>query len=524
MNLSAEQASKPILAVKGVIDIGATSIRMAIAEIQPKSDFRVIDYLFQSISIGKDVFSNGLISADTIKECILALNRFKASLAEYGIQPQHAIEAFATTAVREATNRELFLDRIEMATGIRIHVLSGNETNRLTFFGVRDLIAHIKCDDTPLLVIEIGGGATDVLVIEDGFVIQNHAYRLGTLRMLEELSANANILTKELIQDEVHKNIKHIQDSLCLEKSPNILFLGSDARFICIHSGKDVLETEPCAINQADISKLTQSVSIMSSQEINAVYDIPFAEIDLLYPALLIHEQMAKSVKAKKIFVGTPSLREGILTEIAGGSTWTQDFGNQVLANALELAQRFDYEKDHSEAVQHLSTQIFDLMQPEHGLGTYHRILLQLAAMLHDIGTFISPRSHHKHSMYLIRNSEIFGLGSKDLTLVSLIARYHRRAHPNLAHLEYYQLTRSDRFLVNKLAAILRLADALDRSHTGRCRSAEFVIKGDRLKILVKGPSDFHLERTAVHSKGALFAEVYGKNPIVIAKSNTNLT
>jgi exopolyphosphatase/guanosine-5'-triphosphate,3'-diphosphate pyrophosphatase len=157
-----------------------------------------------------------------------------------------------------------------------------------------------------------------------------------------------------------------------------------------------------------------------------------------------------------------------------------------------------------------MSVRIYRALQPDFHLDPRHEFLLRIAALLHEIGGYISNRSHHKHSMYLIQNCGLFGLSREDVQLVSLIARYHRRALPSLAHPEYAALDRDRRITVSKKAAILRLADALDRSHLQQAESAAVAVSGDEIVITVAGADDLTLERLALKEKGALFEDIFG--------------
>ena len=165
-----------------------------------------------------------------------------------------------------------------------------------------------------------------------------------------------------------------------------------------------------------------------------------------------------------------------------------------------------------------LAGTLFSCLAEEHRLGPSHRLLLSVAGILHDIGIFVNPRSHHKHSMYLIQNSELFGLSRRDTFLVALIARYHRRATPKAVHQEYAALDRGDRLVVAKLAAILRVADALDRSHSRRIAGIECSREKDRFVISVPNVDDLTLEQVALQNKGDMFEEVYGMTPVLTKK------
>jgi len=156
---------------------------------------------------------------------------------------------------------------------------------------------------------------------------------------------------------------------------------------------------------------------------------------------------------------------------------------------------------------------LFDDLKEEHHLGGHERLLLRCAAILHDIGTYVHTRAHHKHSMYLIRNSDLFGLTRHDMLLVGTVSRYHRKALPSQSHPEFASLSLEDRMIVSKLAAILRVADSLDRTHRDAPRPLEFHREGERFVILVRDMEDLTVERLVLRTKGTLFTEVFGLIP-----------
>ncbi len=204
------------------------------------------------------------------------------------------------------------------------------------------------------------------------------------------------------------------------------------------------------------------------------------------------------------------NLRDGLLQEMAHRGQWNEAFVNQITRSAVELGRRFDFDEPHSMQVANLCRQLFRALQDDHHLEPKFGVILYIAAVLHEIGLFIASASHHKHSLYIINNSEIFGLSRKDVRLVGLVARYHRRASPKPTHPGYALLDRESRVIVSKLAAILRVADALERSHSQRISEIRCKREPGRLVITVPKVDDLSLEQLALMQKGSLFEETFG--------------
>jgi exopolyphosphatase / guanosine-5'-triphosphate,3'-diphosphate pyrophosphatase len=187
----------------------------------------------------------------------------------------------------------------------------------------------------------------------------------------------------------------------------------------------------------------------------------------------------------------------------------------QGIASAASLGRKFHYDEAHARHVADLGLAIFDSLVREHGLGGHERLLLEVASLVHDIGTFIKTSGHHKHGEYIVANSEIFGLSRVDLTIIANVVRYHRKAPPSSTHVNFIALPREDRIVVMKLAAIARVADALDRGHDQRVRDASFERREERFVIRATGATDLSLERLSLAEKGDMFEDVFGLEPIL---------
>lgn len=495
-----------------VIDIGTTAVRMTLAEIHDKN-VRILDFLQQAVSLGKDTFMKGKLDKASIEECVKALRSFKRTMNEHGITRRDQIRAVATTAVREAENRDAFLDRVYMATGIEVDVLDEADTTRLTYLSVQPYIqSDPLLSRSRVLVAEVGGGSTELLMLQKNNVNLSSTYRLGSLRMhqtLESLKPSA-ARQRELVEGSIDRLIAQIKESAPGRTRTHVIALGGDARFAANQLLPRRNPEAPARISVAALARLTNKLLSLSVDEIERAYHIPFQDAETVAPALLTYLRLAEEFGMKHITVSNITMRHGILQEMAGGGSWTDEFKEKILHSAREVGQKYHVDRNHAAHVADLSLKIFHELGEDHVLSQRHALLLNVAALMHDMGLFISSRNHHKHSMYLIQNSEIFGLSRKDIGLVSLIARYHRRASPKSSHEEYMVLDRSDRLVVSNLAAILRVADALDVSHSQWVRGIVCSKEKDRFVISIPGSGDLALEEMALKQKGPMFEEVYG--------------
>ena len=499
----------------GVIELGTTSIRMVVAEVPGKGDFRILDSLQRPVSLGKDTFTRGLIDPGTTEECVSVLRSFLHVLEEYGVTDERRVSLVATSAVREAANREAFLDRMVIATGIQVDVLNEAEVSRLTYLAVRPLL-----DDDPqfgrtdTVVIEVGGGSTETLVFRKGKVFSAHMYRLGSLRLRGLLAdtGTPRARTDQFMSHYVRDTAERISATVS-PASPvplRMLALGSEARFACNQIQTRPRNHGPNELSVKALSDLTAEVLDLSVDALVRRYRLTYPEAETLGPALMVYAQLARALKLRSMLVGEATLRSGILADISTRGAWTPEFKRQIVNSANAIGRKYKIDMRHARNVARFSQRIFESMPSEHKLGARYELILYVAALLHECGYYVNNSSHHKHSFYLILNSDIFGLGSKDLLFAALVARYHRGAMPRPTHAEFMSLVREDRIVVSKMAAILRVANALDREGSHHRRRCRVLLEPGLLAIELEGQGDLSLERHRMRERAVMFEQVYG--------------
>jgi exopolyphosphatase / guanosine-5'-triphosphate,3'-diphosphate pyrophosphatase len=508
----------PLMAV---VDIGSSAIRMTIATVTENGTVKPVESLQQSVSIGKDTFTKGFIEKATIEECVRALRHFSRVLLEHGFSENQRLRVVATTAVREALNREAFCDRIHIATGWQIEILDLADITRLTYIGVLPYFSQKKIASGPdLLVVDMGGGSTEVCFLSHrGNRAAAQTYRIGSQR-LRQMVDNFKLSAKQqrlLLQQEVRRTISQMVPLVDPKRKCSIVALGSEMRFAASEIAADWDGVVPVTIRTKDLVRLTDRIASLSIDTLVKKHHLSFDEAETIVPVLHFYLELAQSFHIDKIIIASTSLRHGILMEMAGFGNAQAGFAELIIASAREVARKYQAEMSHAKHVASLADMLFGALRSEHRLPQRYGLLLTVAGLLHDIGFFIAPRNHHKHSMYLIRNCELFGLNSREIQLVSLIARYHRRSAPKPSHTEYMELDFGDRIVVAKLSALLRIADALDNAHKGRVRSIVGKISENKFIMTVPGSDDISLEEIAVQNKGQLFEDVYGLKPIIIA-------
>ena len=494
------------------IDVGANALRMVIAEVLPDGRIEVLERLQRAVRLGQDTFRRGRLGAASMRAAVAILRDYQELLKLYQVE---RVRAVATSAARESSNADTFLDRITIATGLKVEVIGTPEESRLTVSAVRQAMGDVLgVNHGEALIADVGGGSTLLTLLDDGEIVTSLSLRLGSIRLQELLyrSEDSPERSAELLRYHIANVLAAVQSSMPLKNVQSFIAVGGDARFAARHIGKPTGSEELAIIESDQFDKLADRCEQHTAEELSKRYGIPFAEAETLNPALLVYQNLLRLTQARQMIVSHVSMRDGLLLELARAVTGQEDrsLWEGVIHSATAIAQKYHVDPRHGQMVAELAMRLFDELQPEHGLGPRHRLLLEVAGLLHEIGGFVSNRSHHKHSLYLIANSEIFGLNREETAIVAHVARYHRRSGPKPSHLEYMSLTRETRVTVNKLAALLRVADALARGHIRHASDIHFERQGDDLIICVSSVADLLLEERAIAAKADLFEDIYG--------------
>jgi exopolyphosphatase/guanosine-5'-triphosphate,3'-diphosphate pyrophosphatase len=497
-----------------VLDMGASAVRLVVAELPAGEPPRILEEATRAVQLGRDAFTSGRLGAATIEAALRAIEGFRHIMDAYGVVRYRAV---ATSAVREAVNRDTFLDRVRLRTGIDVEVIDGSEENRLSYMAVREALReHPALAASDALMAEVGGGSADLSFLRNGEPIYSGTYALGAIRMRQNLASwyGSHDQRVRLYQRTVQNIVEDMRREMPLREARYFLALGGDARFAADHAAPD--EAHPASARSLPRERFLafcDETAGLDDEQLVDRYRLPLAEVETLVPALLVYRELLAETQADTVVVPEASLRAGLLLDMVRTEQGhgIEDFSRQVLASAAALGEKYRYDAPHARQVAMLAGRLFDELRDEHGLSVRDRLLLEVAALLHDIGVFVSLRGHHKHAQYILSVSEIFGLSRDDMAIVSNVARYHRRGTPNKSHLPYMALDSADRVLVNKLGAILRVANALDADHLQKVRDVRILREDDQWVLEVDGGGDLTLERLAALARADLLVEVFGR-------------
>lgn len=514
----AAPAPEPARRVVAAIDIGSSALRLDIGEVGAQGDVRLLESLRHGVRLGKDVFAKGRIQQETLRRCVAILKNYSRLLKEYGVTRPDQLRAVATSFAREAANRDMFVDRVSAATGIDVTVLEESEEARLTYLAAREILeANGILEAKNVAVLEIGGGQTILLYIRNGRVTVAQSFHTGALRTHElvESGGGAGARAKGVLKAYATELIDQIQQVIPREKISTLVVMGAGARFAAEHAAAETQGADPRVVlaPAAKLAELADRLAPMSAASLVKAHKLTYQDAETVAPAVMSIAQAARILKMREVHIVQATLRDGLLREMAMRDYRSAGFEEQVIYSAQTMAARYGADETHFRNVEASATALFDELQEEHQLGGHERMLLRCAAILHDIGAYVNARAHHKHAMYLILNSDLFGLTRHDMQITGIVSRYHRKAVPGPAHPEFAALPLEDRMTVVKLAAILRVADSLERTHREAPRALEFRREADRFVILVRDMEDLTMERLVLREKGNLFADVFGLVP-----------
>jgi len=518
--------AKRMLPRFGVVDVGSNAIRMQVIEVRaPGTPHAVLETRREPVRLGQDVFLTGAIPEASARRAVEALRGHAAACARWGVR---GIRAVATSALREAGNREDILSRIEQEAGVHVEVISGTEE---AFLLVRGVESRVDLSQGRSMLVDVGGGSVEVTLVEDGHIVLSESYRLGAVRLLEALTRDvpggegADFLS--LLDQYVGSLDRRISDRIgtgqvdrFVATGGNIETLGDLAAQQGPIRGEDGVDALSVKALSDWIQRLARLPFAARVEELGLAPD----RADVVLPAAVVYFRVASLARAERILIPRVGLRDGLVAEVVDGHLDTlqaADRRETVIAGATALARKYHSDLEHAEQVRAIAVSLFDQTTSLHGLGAEERVLLEAAALLHDIGAFVSATAHHKHTYYLVRSSDVVGLSDEERETVALVARYHRRSHPKRTHLTFQERTREERDRVLRLAALLRLADALDREHQAKVADVEVRIGRRHVDLVLHAASpeddDLALERWAVGRKGSLFLEVFGLQPRVVA-------
>jgi exopolyphosphatase/guanosine-5'-triphosphate,3'-diphosphate pyrophosphatase len=494
------------------IDVGSNSIHMIVAQVDSEGGFTTLWRMKEMVGLGRMSFPSHRLSREAINQAILTLRRFQ--LAANNRQAEKTI-AVATSAVREAENGGDFIERAKRRLGLDIRVVSDREEARLIYMAVRHA-ADLR--NEPALIVDVGGGSVEFIVANQNRALLLESRKLGAARMTAQ-----HVKSDPLNKDERNALLTHYDKELgplCeqIAALKPTRFIGTSGTLenisaLCgqVSNGNG----NSAVIARQPLEKLVEELLDSKSADRAKMHGLDEQRKDQITAGALLVRELFRRLHIRRMEMCRFALREGILIDYLARHAPDLRIRTEVpdprRRSVVRLARRCHWNQVHSEQVARLCTTLFDEMRSLHGLGPVERELIEYGAMLHDIGWHIGSKSHHKHSMYLIRNGELKSFTDEEVEIIAHIARYHRKTPPSRKHDTFASLRPRARKVVEVGASLLRLADGLDRSHANVVQGVKCRFNDDHIRCVVAARSDAQLELWTAKRKRKLFTTTFDR-------------
>jgi len=507
------------------IDIGTNSVHMIVVQVRPDLSFEVIDREKEMVRLGAGGLGGRALTPDAMNAALQALSKFRRLAESHQVDE---LRAAATSATREAENGGEFLAAIERHTGIRARVISAQEEAQLIHTAA---LYGVDAGAQDAVVIDIGGGSVEITVGSAAGVRLSRSFKLGVIRLTERF-----VKSDPLSRREERKLVGHIRKEIdeylaqitsagfgrVIGTSGTILSLG--AMTWADEHGRQPAEIRNLRISSKALHRLRKTIV---GQEIGQRLKLPALDprrADLIVAGVVLLDTILRALGAAEFTLCDYALREGLVLDYIARNrkqiAQIDRYPDVRRRSVMELCERCRYWPEHAQHVSRLAVSLFEQTRAVHGLTDREREWLEYAALMHDIGVHISYPRHHKHSYYLIKNGDLRGFEPNEIEMMALVARYHRNTTPKKSHTGYCDLKGRDRQVVRTLAALLRLAEGLERSHAQVVSKLELHDRGKDYLLKVRVSGDAELELWATHRQMAPFEAVLGK-PVVVSADGT---
>jgi exopolyphosphatase/guanosine-5'-triphosphate,3'-diphosphate pyrophosphatase len=509
-------ASKNIAA----IDVGSNSIKLLVARRDASDPGHWVEILREKemVRLGQETLGSGSLSEEAMADGIDCLVRYAALARAAGAGP---ITAVATCAVREAANGGEFVKRVRKETGIRLGVISGEEEARLITRAVRSELPP-SCD--PLLVLDIGGGSTEVVVAKGEKILLAESLDLGAVRLTDlfvssdPLSSKDERRLRRAVRSRVarlRKPVRRAKVKTAAGTSGTILAVAAIAAEL---SGRSPAGAGHRALESRDVPRIVSLLKKSTAREKLRIPGLEADRRDIVTAGAILLEELLSAFDVETLLVSERSLRDALVLEAPAPVARRRTAERNIRRDSVSrLGKRSGSSQVHAGRVRDLALALFDQTHSLHQLTALEREWLEHAATLHDIGLSVTYARHHHHSYYLILHGDLKGFTQAEVELIALVARYHRKAVPCDAHEPFRKLDPWKKPVVEKLAALLRVADALDRTHRGLVKQVRVTLRGKKAHLVLSGRAPLDLELWALKKKAGLFERTFGSKLVARA-------
>ena len=510
--------TEPVSRTVAFLDIGSNSMHILVVRIEPDGSYAVLTRQKESIRLGEGGFTTYELQPEAINQAVLVGTHFSELARSFGAD---RVVAVATSATREAINKQELLDRLMESAGIEVRVISGREEARLIYLG---LASGANLNGRSALFIDVGGGSTEVIVGDQHEHEFLDTIRLGAIRLTNmfliagddgSVSGDRYDLIQQYIRTTAVRTVQSLQQQQFTDvigSSGTIVTLGEIAaqRF----ENRELQRQD--SFTHKQIREVIDMLAGMTNAERLKVPGMSAKRADIIIGGAAVFDTLMADLKLDRITISDRSVRDGLLIDYmsrAQAPTDMQDVSFRM-HSVLRLGRQCRFDEEHARHVAELSQELFDTARDAklHDLGDWERELLRYAAMLHDIGTFLSYSNHRSHSYYMIRNAELLGFDETEVGIIANTALFHKKTYPRKRHAEFAALDDHAQQIVRVLCVVIRIAECLDRAHAGAVRHARIEVSGKRKAVLeLDSAGDCHLEIWAAQMHAKAFQRSFGR-------------
>ena len=485
-------------------------MRMVIGEVDEHWRVNTIENVRLPVRLGESVFRTGHLEEKTLQQTEEAFTHFRHMADRFHVRDLRAV---ATSAAREAANSALMLERVLRTSGIEIEIISGEEEARL----IHTAVLHVlDLQNKRTLLIDIGGGSIEVTVSTGRTILSTDSFPMGTVRLLEKLNGTQNTKRQfgnlvreyaEAARFRIDQGLGDQQIQVCAGTGGNVEEIGR-LRQKLLKAESDHFVT------LSELEQLIERFESMTYEERMWKLKLRADRADVILPASIVLHLIAREAGIKQIAIPHVGLKDGILLDIADVLSKRLNLrrSEQARESALQMGRKYQFDENHARIASRLATRLFEQTKSLHNLEDSYCLLLEIAALLHDLGHFIGSLDHDKHGYYLLTATRLIGLSQREQNIVANLVRYHRKQSPSTEDENFKSLPEKDRLVVTKLAVLLRLADSLDISHLGNITDVTLreTKAGWHMKLPVR--NDQMLVNWAFDKRKSRFKEVFGVN------------
>ncbi|MEW6029115.1 MAG: Ppx/GppA phosphatase family protein [Chloroflexota bacterium] len=504
--------------VKAFIDIGTNSIRILVVRITPNHSYAILNDEKETVRLGENEFEGGVLQREAMQRAATVCRHFVEMARAYEAKE---ILAVATSATREARNKEEFLDLVKQQAGLDVHTISGKEEARLIYLGVS---SGINLKGRRTLFIDIGGGSTELIVGGQTEYEYLDSLKLGAIRLTTQfflpqesspVSDERYALIERFVRSTSVRAVQQIEQ-FHIEQvygSSGTIENLADIAMQHFHGRKRERDDR---LTRAQLDEVVDVLRSLPLEKRRQLPGINPARADIIIGGAAILQTLMHDLNLNEIAVTDRGLRDGLLIDSLLKS---EDAGlvsglSVRERSVLQLGRACRFEEAHARHVARLALQLFDSAGRAklHSLGARERELFQYAALLHDIGTFLNHVNHNAHTYYLIKNADLLGFDEEEINIMATVGFFHRKIYPDKGHPEFAALGRKSRETVRTLALFLQLAESLDRRHTGIVQNVSLRMPNRESALLkIQATQDCQMEVWGVQNQKKAFRKAFGR-------------